>query len=588
MVSTTTNPEGRPMRVVAMFRVSTEKQATQGASLDAQERAYYELAEKDGWQTVAAFKGCESATQASSDRRVLQQVLQTIRDHDVDAVWVYEQSRLTRGDELDVALLQRELAERDVKVIIDRTIRDLNSIEEWFSFSVQSLVDRAESKWTKRRFRRGRREKARKGLKNCGASPYGYMNPPPGDPKRGKLQIVENEALVVRRVFRLAAEGSGDARIARALNDRGIPSPRRRQWGKTTIRRMLDNPAYIGTLASGVWQQVPGTSGFTRDYENPNAEVVENAHQPIIDRETWDAVHSRVKEAPVKVPRMLTGILRVNGIPFGGDSNHGVRYYRATDRRVGSPWIENSVMDDAVWDAFASLATGEEFVARLMDESQNSHEQVVLGMEIDHLEDQLARERRRYDQLVEMRTDAEITKDEFAERAAKAKEKMAKMETELRGMRAKHIVFDGSQAARLVKAVQALLPGGARLTPAQKRRVLRSIVTAVEVRAERVERDFNRDENGRVVEGRAPRWAIRTVDFTLALPPVDAACGVAAGRGDRGATGLRGANGGNDGPRRAGQRVTTSSDSDRVSGTDGAGQRATTSSSSAPPAPAKP
>ena len=568
MVSATTNPEGEPMRVVAMFRVSTEKQAEQGASLDAQERAYHQLAAKEGWHTVATFKGCESATQASSDRRVLQQVLQTIRDHDVDAVWVYEQSRLTRGDELEVALLQRELREQDVKVIVLNTIRDLNSIDESFMFGIQTLVDRTESKRIKERMGRGRREKARKGLKNCGASPYGYTNPPAKDPKRGKLQIVQDEALVVRRVFGLSADGNSDLKIAKTLNDRGIPSPRGGQWGKTTIRRMLDNPAYIGTLASGVWKRVPGTSGFVRDYENPNAEVVENAHEPIIDRETWDAVHSRVKQAPVRVPRMLTGILNVNGISFGGDSSHGVRFYRATDRRVGSPWIENTEMDNAVWDAFTSLATGPEFVERLMEESSNSHEQVMLGMEIEHTEDQLAKEHRRYDQLVEMRTDAEITKDEFAERAAKAKEKMAKMEAELRALRAKHVVYDGSQAARLVKAVQMLLPGGVALTPAQKRRVLRSIVTTVDVEAERVERDFNRDKDGRIVEGRSPRWAIRTVAFTLALPPVDAACGVAAGRGDRGATGVRGANGGNDGARRA-------------------RQRATTTSSSAPPAPAK-
>ncbi|MFG0243810.1 MAG: recombinase family protein [Phycisphaerales bacterium JB054] len=568
-MSATTNPEGEPMRVVAMFRVSTEKQAEQGASLDAQERAYHELAAKEGWHTVATFKGCESATQATSDRRVLGQVLHTIRENAVDAVWVYEQSRLTRGDEMDVAQLQRELREQDVKVIVLNTVRDLNSIDESFMFGIQTLVDRAESNRIKERMGRGRREKARKGLKNCGASPYGYTNPPAKDPKRGKLQIVEDEALVVRRVFNLSADGNSDLRIAKTLNDRGIPSPRGGQWGKTTIRRMLDNPAYIGTLASGVWQRVPGTSGFVRDYENPNAEVVENAHEPIIDRETWDAVHSRVKQAPVRVPRMLTGILNVNGIRFGGDSNHGVRFYRASDRRVGSPWIENTEMDRAVWDAFTSLATGPEFVERLMEESSNSHEQVMLGMEIEHTEDQLAKEHRRYDRLVEMRTDGEFTKDEFVSRAAKAKDKMAKMEAELRALRAKHVVYDGSQAARLVKAVQMLLPGGVALTPAQKRRVLRSIVTTVDVEAERVERDFNRDEDGRIVEGRSPRWAIRTVAFTLALPPADAACGVAAGRGDRGATGVRGANGGNDGARRARQRDTTSS-------------------SSAPPAPARP
>jgi DNA invertase Pin-like site-specific DNA recombinase len=50
------------MRVVALFRVSTEKQATDGASLDAQERAYRAMADRSGWTTVQEFKGCESAS----------------------------------------------------------------------------------------------------------------------------------------------------------------------------------------------------------------------------------------------------------------------------------------------------------------------------------------------------------------------------------------------------------------------------------------------------------------------------------------------------------------------------------------------
>ena len=63
------------MRVVALFRVSTEKQANEGASLDSQQREYRELAARNGWITVEEFRGCESATQAASERRVLQQVL---------------------------------------------------------------------------------------------------------------------------------------------------------------------------------------------------------------------------------------------------------------------------------------------------------------------------------------------------------------------------------------------------------------------------------------------------------------------------------------------------------------------------------
>ena len=90
------------MRVIAMFRVSTERQANEGASLDSQERTFRELARNNRWKVVGEFRGCESATQAATERKVLQQVLACIGEQKPDAVYIHEQSRLTRGDELEV------------------------------------------------------------------------------------------------------------------------------------------------------------------------------------------------------------------------------------------------------------------------------------------------------------------------------------------------------------------------------------------------------------------------------------------------------------------------------------------------------
>ena len=61
------------MRIAPLFRVSTERQRDEGASMQAQERAYFEQAEKEGWETIGPFRGAESATQA--------RVLKLLRDH---------------------------------------------------------------------------------------------------------------------------------------------------------------------------------------------------------------------------------------------------------------------------------------------------------------------------------------------------------------------------------------------------------------------------------------------------------------------------------------------------------------------------
>ncbi len=524
------------MRVVALFRVSTEKQANEGASLDAQQREFRALAAKHGWTIAAEFRGIESATQAATERRVLQQVLAYLRDHGADALWVYEQSRLTRGDELEVALLMRELRERGLRIIVRTVVRDLGSIDERFMVGIQSLVDRAESERIKERMARGRRERARQGKKSCGSAPYGYRNPPPGDPGRGTLRVVEPEAAVVRRVFDLAASGQSERAIARALNGSRVPAPRGGSWGKTTIRRLLDNPAYIGTQASGVWVAEPGTRSFRLDPANPDAVVVENAHPPIVERETWDLVRGRARSPSTARPRMLTGLLWANGVRCAGDAIRGGAFYRSADRAPGGPWLPARAADDAVWDAFVSLASEPAFVERLLEAAHDPGQREIAEREAEYLLDQIGKRGRRRDRLVTMRADGEIDKQEFLRRRDEEDAAIEDLERQLAEQRSKLASIGGSHAARIVGAVRALLHGRARLTEAQKRAVLASIVRRVDVEAERVAVAQERDARGRVLGGRGAAWAIRRVSFRLALPEgLDAAWGGvgADGAGDR-------------------------------------------------------
>lgn len=522
--------ENPPMKVVALFRVSTEKQAADGASLDAQQRTYRDMATKQGWETVAEFKGSESATQAASDRRVLQQVLSCIRDQTPDAVYVHEQSRLTRGDELEVALLMRELKERRIKIIVGGVVRDLASIDERFMVGIQSLVDRAESERIKERMVRGKRERAKQGKKNSGPTPFGYANPPPGATGRGTLQIVPDEAVVVRKIFDLAASGKGAAAIATTLSELGITGPRGGKWGKTSVDRMLANPGYIGTHATGVWVAQKGSRTFRFDLKNPRAIIIENAHPPIITREVWDAVHHRARVPRALMPRLLTGLLHVNGESYGGDSSAERSFYRASRGVRGCAWLFTDVTDSTVWDAFALLATSPELVQKLMAQARSPKEQMVTQQEVDYLKDQVGKARRRLDRLVEMRADGEIGKDVYHAKCDETKAAIQRLETELGDLTAKSASMDGTHAARVVRAVQCLIGGRTILSHAQKRSILNSIVRRIDVAAVKTNAAYLRDAKGHITGTSGSAWAIKTVSFRLAVSSAplgdDAAGGV--------------------------------------------------------------
>jgi site-specific DNA recombinase len=87
-----------------------------------------------------------------------------------------------------------------------------------------------------------------------GRPPYGYHAG-----ARNRLELVEDEAVVVRYIFDLyLKEDLGIRLIARRLNEESLRTRRNRPWSMVSIRDILRNRAYLGTYQRlGV--RVPGT-----------------------------------------------------------------------------------------------------------------------------------------------------------------------------------------------------------------------------------------------------------------------------------------------------------------------------------------
>lgn len=506
------------MRVVAMFRVSTEQQAQDGASLAAQERHYHELARRERWDTVSVFRGCESATQASREREVLQQTLACIRKASPDAIYVHEQSRLTRGDELEVASLLRELRERQLKVIIGGVVRDLSSLDERFMIGIQGLVDRAEAERIKERQQRGKREKARQGLKNSGIAPFGYQNPPRGSPERGRLRIVPEEAVIVERIFGMACEGLIPQSIADALNDDQIPSPRGGAWGKTSITRMLSNPTYRGCHVTSGWAAEPGSRTFRFDPRRPDAIVVEDAHPAIVSNETWAAAQA-VKPAPrTAKPRMLTGMLSMNGQKATGDSLRKEAYYRPPRGSHGGPWIPCEIADQTVWRSYIKAITEPSFMGRVLEEIKANQQAVPVASRRKQLTARLTKLENRLSRLTDMRADGELDRAEYLDRSSATRDQIRGVQHELELLHYKAREGDGELVRRMFAAAKALLASERNLSPEEKRKVLARTTERILLNAEREPEPQKKDRHGRFQKvDRAP-WRIKSVTFDLKKP----------------------------------------------------------------------
>lgn len=511
------------MRVVAMFRVSTDQQAHEGASLAAQERHYHTIAVREGWQTVAIYKGSESATQASKDRAVLQEVLFCIRQTEPDALYVHEQSRLTRGDELEVAGLLRELRERRLKIIIGGVVRDLSSLDERFMIGIQGLVDRAEAERIKERQQRGKREKARQGLKNSGISPYGYRNPHRGEPWRGRLQIVPDEAAVVEWVFRMSCERMSIKLMTSKLNAEGVPSPRGGVWWKTTIARMLANPVYRGCLVSSAWTNEPGSRTFRFDINRPEAVVVEDAHTAIVSKEVWHASQVVQPTARTARPRMLSGVLTMNGHKATGDSLQQRSFYRPPRGTHGGPWIPCETADQVVWLAFVQAVSEPRFLEKVLHEIQIKEEDGSIAGESTRLTKQMSKLETRLTRLIDMRADGEIAKAEYLIRSESARTQIAAIREQQAILVQKEGRGDGEVVQRMFAAARALLNSEQKLSTAEKRQVLLKMTRRIDMRATRNPQKQKKDCNGRYQRVTKDPWRIDEVRFDLGSEAVNRA-----------------------------------------------------------------
>lgn len=171
-------------------------------------------------------------------------------------------------------------------------------------------------------------------------APMGYMKSPED---KHILEIDPATAPIVRHIFDLRLQGYGFRRIALALNEERIPSPRSFYymaegrdnlrgetlcWNDVTVKTILRNEVYIGHMV----QNKTGTVSYKnhKQISKPESEWirVENTHEPLISQETWDAVQ-RLDNHPARGRSGKSGTIAL----FGGllrcsDCGSSMRYMR--------------------------------------------------------------------------------------------------------------------------------------------------------------------------------------------------------------------------------------------------------------------
>ena len=246
------NQQPQPLTPVALYaRVSSDRQDVD-LSVAAQMRALRDYAEKNGY-TVAREYIDEAESGRIADRPQFRTMLDEASKSSAPfkEILVWKFSRFTRKREHAVAF-KSMLRKRGIKVVSITEHADDTPTGKLMEAIIES-VDEFYSENLAQEVTRGMREAASRGFWLTSRPPYGYRKEyvQDGVKKRPRLELVEREAAIVRRIFDMALKGKSVLDMAKTLNGEGIPSPYGKMWQKTQIHRVLNNEAYTGTLIWG-------------------------------------------------------------------------------------------------------------------------------------------------------------------------------------------------------------------------------------------------------------------------------------------------------------------------------------------------
>ena len=274
-------------RVAGYARVSTDHEV-QATSYESQMRYYSEYINgRDDWEFVKMYSDEGISGTNTKLRTGFKSMVEDALDGKIDLIITKSVSRFARNT-VDSLTTVRQLKEVGVEIYFEKeNIWTLDSKGELL-ITIMSSLAQEESQSISENVTWGLRKQFAEGKVHF---PYtNVLGFKAGED--GAIVVDQDEAKTVRYIFQQALIGKSPYHIAKDLTEQVIPSPSgKSHWNATTIKRMLRNEKYKG---DALLQKTYTTDFLTKKKNINRGELpqyyVENNHEAIVDRETFDAV----------------------------------------------------------------------------------------------------------------------------------------------------------------------------------------------------------------------------------------------------------------------------------------------------------
>lgn len=310
------------MRVAIYARYSSENQSEK--SIDDQIRVCRKYIESNNLILDDRHIFTDEAISGSIiNRPGLQALEKAIENKEINAVAVDDLSRLSRSNHQMLTLVNKfNYFQIQIISVSDGIVTDDDNSK--LGIHIRGLINELYLDDLKKKTMRGLEGQKLRGY-STGESVYGYKSHPVGELKLNKKgqpkydgkvhKIYEEEAFVVRRIYRDFIGGKSINGIAQSLNEEKAPTRRSGDWNTSTVSRILKNEKYTGHW---VWRKFKSVrdpmTGKRKQIPRAEKEQIASFKEDlaIIDLETWEKAKKRWQELNGAWP-MAKGSDNANG-----------------------------------------------------------------------------------------------------------------------------------------------------------------------------------------------------------------------------------------------------------------------------------
>lgn len=422
------------LNVAYYARVSTEK-VEQQASIKHQEEHFEDLIHSNNrWKFAGSYIDDGISGIHADKREEFQRMLRDAKLGKIDMIITKEISRFARNT-LDSIQYTRELLSYGVCVWFQND--GINTIDDdsEFRLTIMAGVAQDEIRKLSSRVKFGHAQSIKNGVV-LGHRMYGYSN------NQGKLELVPEEADMVRMIFQDYASGISTPRIEKKLWDMGYRSFKGGKINRDVIKNIIRNPKYKGYYCGG---KVKVVDMFTKKQEFlPQSEWImfkdDGSRVPqIIDEATWEKANAYLRERGEAI--------KSRRISFKSENIFTGKLFCAND---GAPyWMKQHYIrgkEDVRWVCSYKIKNGaascnsfglaeselKEIIAELINKSSENIDSILEEYfeilqssiknipdnknEISRLEKQIDLLKQKREKILEYNLDGKISDDEFISR----------------------------------------------------------------------------------------------------------------------------------------------------------------------------